>query len=280
MEALLTIGFWGVAFWACWHWFLRRWIESLAVTKHAKARFSARQIPDEAYYEQAAHEVRNGNIRQGLWAKAWAEAQGDNTKAQALYVKLRVSAMKDEAARRFYGGVGADNGGFQGVTEKTIVACTQCGTNLRMPSGKLLDVRCTKCGHEFRVDTAHGNQVEEYPDLSAQAVGRIGRLMLLWLWLAVVVATIILNAMVNEGGLAAPTVAPVNFTTGLVAALLAFNFSILVARLHDIDKSGWWSAIGLIPFVYFVLVMYLLVVPGSQGRNRFGPVNVGFLNLK
>lgn len=149
-----------------------------------------------------------------------------------------------------------------------------------MPLGKLLDVRCTKCGHEFRVDTAHDNKIEEYPDLKDQAVGRIGRLTFFWLWLTSVVMTIVVAAMVKEGGLAAPTITPINFPTVLIAALLAFSLAIVIARLRDADKTGWWSLIWLIPFVNLALVLYLLVVPGSQGRNRFGPVNAGLLNLK
>ncbi|PIQ10589.1 MAG: hypothetical protein CO125_08830 [Hydrogenophilales bacterium CG_4_9_14_3_um_filter_59_35] len=280
METFFILVFWGVVSWACWHWFLHQWVESLGITKRAKAWFSARRIPDEAYYEQASREVRNGNVREGLWAKAWAQAEGDNTKAQALYIKLRVDAMKAEAARRFCGDAETDNGFNPSVSAKTVVACTQCGINLRMPLGKLLDVRCTQCGHEFRVDTAHDNQVEEYPDLKDQTVGRIGRLTFFWLWLASVLVIIVVTAMVREGGLAEPSLSPVNFPSVLLAALLAFSFAIAIARLRDVDKSGWWSLIWLIPFVNLALVLYLLVVPGSQGRNRFGPANVGFLNLK
>ena len=36
-----------------------------------------------------------------------------------------------------------------------------------------------------------------------------------------------------------------------------------VRRLHDVDFRGWWI---LFPFVNFVL----LVLPGTQGPNRFG----------
>jgi len=280
VETFFTLVFWGVAFWACWHWFLRDWVESLGVTKRTKARFAANQIPDEAYYEQASREIRSGNLREGLWTKAWAQAEGDNTKAQALYVKLRVEAMKSEAARRFYGDGQTADGANQSVTAKTVVACTQCGTNLRMPQGKLLDVRCTQCGHEFRVDTAHDNRVEEYPDMSDQIVGRINRLTFLWLWLASVVAAIVLTAMVEQGGLAVPTFSPLNFSTGLFAALLAFSIAIHIARLHDLDKTGWWSVIGLIPIVNFALALYLLVVAGSQNRNQFGSANIGFLNIQ
>ena len=85
------------------------------------------------------------------------------------------------------------------------------------------------------------------------------------------IATIILK----EGGLAEPSLHPLNFSTGLVAAIAVFTFAIIIARLRDADKSGGWSLLALIPFVYLALVFYLLVIPGTSGRNRFGAKDIG-----
>lgn len=59
---------------------------------------------------------------------------------------------------------------------------------------------------------------------------------------------------------------------GVVFSLATFvpSLSILVRRLHDIDRSGWWfllsfTIIGLIPLIYW------LVIRGTVGDNRFGP---------
>ena len=43
-----------------------------------------------------------------------------------------------------------------------------------------------------------------------------------------------------------------------------------VRRLHDVDKSGWFLLLGLIPIVGLVL-LYFFVIPGTPGDNRFGP---------
>ena len=61
-----------------------------------KARLAARKLADENLYELAAEEMAANNIRPGLWAKAIAEAEGDDTKASARYIKLRVEMMKAE----------------------------------------------------------------------------------------------------------------------------------------------------------------------------------------
>ena len=43
-----------------------------------------------------------------------------------------------------------------------------------------------------------------------------------------------------------------------------------VRRLHDTDKSGWFVLIAIIP-ILGLAVIYLLILDGSKGKNRFGP---------
>ena len=49
--------------------------------------------------------------------------------------------------------------------------------------------------------------------------------------------------------------------------------AVLVRRLHDTDRSGWWYWIALLPFVGGVILLVLLALPGTSGDNRFGPAN-------
>lgn len=59
----------------------------------------------------------------------------------------------------------------------------------------------------------------------------------------------------------------------LAALLLVLPASVAVTigRLHDLDRSGWWLLVGLIPIVNLAFGIYLLVAPGTAGSNRFGP---------
>jgi uncharacterized membrane protein YhaH (DUF805 family) len=41
-------------------------------------------------------------------------------------------------------------------------------------------------------------------------------------------------------------------------------------RLHDSDKSGWLLLLGIIPVIGWIAVLVLLIMPGTQGQNRFG----------
>jgi NAD(P)-dependent dehydrogenase (short-subunit alcohol dehydrogenase family) len=62
----------------------------------AKAKLAAQKLAEEQLYELAAEEIAANNIRPGLWAKAIAEADGDDAKAKARYIILRVETMKAE----------------------------------------------------------------------------------------------------------------------------------------------------------------------------------------
>ena len=57
------------------------------------------QQDEEALYEIVAAEMAVRKIKKGLWAKAYAQCEGDTNRTKALYIKLRVQALKDEAAR-------------------------------------------------------------------------------------------------------------------------------------------------------------------------------------
>ncbi len=71
----------------------------------------------------------------------------------------------------------------------------------------------------------------------------------------------------------------------VVLALLVLGVSVLLTlqRLHDFDASGWWSLLVLVPLANLILYLVLLIMPGTQGANRFGdpppPNTVGVILL-
>ncbi|AXI01734.1 DUF805 domain-containing protein [Aquirhabdus parva] len=44
-----------------------------------------------------------------------------------------------------------------------------------------------------------------------------------------------------------------------------------IRRAHDINISGWWLLLFLIPIVNIIFGLYLLFARGTDGQNRFGP---------
>jgi len=54
------------------------------------------------------------------------------------------------------------------------------------------------------------------------------------------------------------------------AAMVIPGIAVMVRRLHDIDRSGWWSLIGLTVVGSLILFVFALL-DGTRGPNRFGP---------
>lgn len=53
-------------------------------------------------------------------------------------------------------------------------------------------------------------------------------------------------------------------------ALLLPTLAVAVRRLHDLDKSGWWILIGLIPLIGGLILLFFYVQKGTAGPNRYG----------
>jgi uncharacterized membrane protein YhaH (DUF805 family) len=57
----------------------------------------------------------------------------------------------------------------------------------------------------------------------------------------------------------------------LSLALLLPSISATVRRLHDVDRSGWWWWLWLIPLVGWIVLLVWFVTKGSSGPNQYGP---------
>jgi uncharacterized membrane protein YhaH (DUF805 family) len=93
-----------------------------------------------------------------------------------------------------------------------------------------------------------------------------------WYWvlfgIGVSILANILDNIVGTGGMVGSNGA---ISTLASLALLVPNLSAGVRRLHDIDKSGWWILVGVIPILGWIYLIYLYAQPGTPGENRFGP---------
>lgn len=109
--------------------------------------------------------------------------------------------------------------------------------------------------------------------------GRIGRIRYLaystiynFITFAVVgiLAAILIPMMVasSDGG-ADPAMAFLALI--IYVPVIAVFFIVVRRRLHDLDKSGWWSLLLLVPIANLLMALYLLFWPGTIGVNRFGP---------
>ena len=60
---------------------------------------------------------------------------------------------------------------------------------------------------------------------------------------------------------------------GVVYSLAALipGWAVLVRRMHDIGKSGWWCLIGVIPLIGVFVLLIFLCQDSQPGDNAYGP---------
>lgn len=53
-------------------------------------------------------------------------------------------------------------------------------------------------------------------------------------------------------------------------AVLLPGLAVSVRRLHDVEKSGWWLLIALVPIVGGILLLVWECTEGTHGANQYG----------
>lgn len=65
------------------------------------------------------------------------------------------------------------------------------------------------------------------------------------------------------------------YLIGLIILLLIPPYiSVLVRRLHDTNRSGWWALIQFIPLLGALIIIILCCLPGTKGINKYGYLDV------
>lgn len=64
----------------------------------------------------------------------------------------------------------------------------------------------------------------------------------------------------------------INMLSNIISFAAAIpNFMLLIRRLHDLNRSGWWALIMLIPLVNLLFAVYVIFFKGTEGPNKYGP---------
>jgi uncharacterized membrane protein YhaH (DUF805 family) len=66
---------------------------------------------------------------------------------------------------------------------------------------------------------------------------------------------------------------PIIGTIFILATILP-TVSVAVRRLHDLDRSGWWVLLDLVPLVGWIILIIWLCTKGTDGPNRFGAIAI------
>jgi len=56
----------------------------------------------------------------------------------------------------------------------------------------------------------------------------------------------------------------------IILLLLIPALAVTVRRFHDINKSGWFVLLQIIPFIGWIIILVMLIEKGTEGKNRFG----------
>jgi len=103
-------------------------------------------------------------------------------------------------------------------------------------------------------------------NLYLSSKGRVGR----WSWWIASIA--IFTASLLASGIASNESAFLRIIGWiLMIVFAAAQINVSVKRLHDLDKSGWYYLIAIIPIGgWLVIIIWLGFVKGTTGTNKYG----------
>ncbi len=61
---------------------------------------------------------------------------------------------------------------------------------------------------------------------------------------------------------------PISYVIGAVFFFL--NIYMIIGRLHDINRTGWWILSMFIPLLNLIILLFLCILPGTKGENIYG----------
>ncbi|WP_426031774.1 DUF805 domain-containing protein [Cypionkella sp. TWP1-2-1b2] len=103
-----------------------------------------------------------------------------------------------------------------------------------------------------------------------------------WWWVLFQVGVGLAIALIEGGGSFSRGAGSMQFavvggTFSMIWSLINLlpGLAVAVRRLHDLDKSGWWLLIGLIPLVGAIILLVWFCSRGTGGANRFGADPLG-----
>ena len=60
----------------------------------------------------------------------------------------------------------------------------------------------------------------------------------------------------------------------IVLAYLYFALVVTVRRFHDLNRSGWWALLLLLPVINIFVWLYIIFGSGDRGINHYGPARI------
>jgi len=80
----------------------------------------------------------------------------------------------------------------------------------------------------------------------------------------------VLAGITGNGEKTAEAIAQLAYSVFALGTLLP-ALGVLIRRLHDTDRSGWWVLLGLVPFIGGIVLIVFCVQDSQPGSNQYGP---------
>ncbi|WP_448216058.1 DUF805 domain-containing protein [Endozoicomonas sp. 2B-B] len=102
-------------------------------------------------------------------------------------------------------------------------------------------------------------------------IGRTRYLAMSWLVVAVeAVAFLLPDYLPMLIGAALTIQQTVSMVLGIHSLAIMLTLYLVITRLHDMDRSGWLWLFLVIPVVNILLLFWLSIGPGTEGKNNYG----------
>jgi uncharacterized membrane protein YhaH (DUF805 family) len=90
-----------------------------------------------------------------------------------------------------------------------------------------------------------------------------------WFWILFVVIVSICLSILDQAVFSDMAAQPLTSIFSLATFLP--SLAVAVRRLHDLDRTGWWVLMSLVPLIGWILLLVWFCTQGTPGVNRFGP---------
>ena len=126
----------------------------------------------------------------------------------------------------------------------------------------------------------HG-QGELYTPSIISFNGRIGRLrylayamginIVLMVAMVVIMGTSMGTSALMSGSPEGMSMIAIVTTSLLYIAIFVISVMFAKRRLNDLNRSGWWCLLFIVPIANMLLAIYMRFFPGTDGDNNWGP---------
>ncbi len=116
--------------------------------------------------------------------------------------------------------------------------------------------------------------------------GRIGRLrylaygigtslILMAVFMPLMGGTMLMGGAMEPSGEGAMSILVMVAMAVFYIASIVLSVAFAKRRLNDLNRSGWWILLFIVPILNFLVMIYVIFFPGSREANNFGPQPVG-----